>query len=183
MPSREEPRRAEDRARKRHELSSGMTRRVRRPSSWGTGISGRSDSRVVLGLRERERGLLGSDEVGVWEVLDGTAAGVGVSRGTIVSCSPFRLTPRLSRGMSESRDVLPRGLGGKPYLRSKEDTEDAVAISRFRSPHVDVEGMVIVDCPDGPRIRRRIFDILINVNAIESDCPSMALFIGMRTVR
>lgn len=172
MPSREEPRRAEDRARKRHELSSGMTRRVRRPSSWGTGISGRSDSRVGLGLRERERGLLGSDEDGVWEALDtldGAAATSGVSRGTMVSCSPLRLTPRLSRGMSESRDVLPRGLGGKPYLRSKEETEDTVAISRFRSPHVDVEGMVIVDCPDGPRIRRRIFDILINVDAIESD--------------
>jgi len=68
------PRTAVPMARKRHELSSGMMR-IKRVAPWeGRGISGGSDSRDGLGLRERERG--GPEEE------EGEAAGFrGVSWG------------------------------------------------------------------------------------------------------
>lgn len=54
-----DPRSAEERERKRQLLSSGIMRRVRVAEREGRGREGGSRSREGLGLRVRERGVLG----------------------------------------------------------------------------------------------------------------------------
>lgn len=76
-------------ARKRQELSSGMTRRVRVPDRFGTGIVGGSWSESG-GFRVKDNGAFWARGMADWVEV---GAGAGSARTTRVSCSPLRFVP------------------------------------------------------------------------------------------
>lgn len=197
------PKKAEPKARKRQELSSGMMRRTSLAAREGSGISGGS-SAAGLGLRWRESGgggfpaalgiglcmfggggsptPLKEKEVGVLILVllrraewPGTGAGLGApcwfgvfgsSWGAGIDVFPCfaetsNCSPSSWKGSSVSLKLVPnpssaKGLGGYPYFRSKSCSEVFSVMDAQRSPTVASDGRVREDCPDGPRILKRI---------------------------
>ena len=165
------PKKAVEKARNRHELSSGMMRRTTVAPWDGSGTSGTSIFDTTLRLRDS--GLESAWLEAVEPLLrapvplkDGLSGGFGVdlsdasvtraASGLTISCSPSSSTPISASLLPGLWSLSGSAFGGYPYRTSKSGIEVFSIIWVCRSPTVASFGKIIVACPAGPRIRIRI---------------------------